>query len=167
MEFLIDIQTLKEYSYIQSNVNEEALTITLKRVQDRYIEPTIGSSMYKRLLEAVENDNFNSDEEDLMKKVLDVIYVACDIKSATHQNWKIRNKSVGTGNDQEVNANTLNESNNLIDELKKDLSFYKNKLIGFLKDNEDKFPEYKCSENKEDLNPESKGNNYKSKMSFL
>ena len=108
-----------------------------------------------------------SDEEDLMKKVLDVIYVACDIKSATHQNWKIRNKSVGTGNDQEVNANTLNESNNLIDELKKDLSFYKNKLIGFLKDNEDKFPEYKCSENKEDLNPESKGNNYKSKMSFL
>ena len=36
MEFLVDIDTLKEYSYIQSNVNTETLTITLKRVQDRY-----------------------------------------------------------------------------------------------------------------------------------
>ena len=167
MEFLVDIDTLKEYSYIQSNVNTETLTITLKRVQDRYIEPAVGSSLYKRLLQGVKEDDLTADELELMERVLNVIYVGCDIKSATHQNWKIRNKSVGTGNDEHVNANSLNESNNLIDELKKDLAIYKNKLIGYLKDNKSKFPLYKCSSNSEDINPESKGNSYSDRISFL
>ena len=39
MNYLVDIATLKHYSYIDSDVNDETLNVTLKRVQDVDLEP--------------------------------------------------------------------------------------------------------------------------------
>ncbi len=167
MNYLIDIATLKHYSYIDSDVNDETLNVTLKRVQDVYLEPTLGSQQYRRLLQGVEDDDLTALEEKLMKYVIDFIYVACELKASNHNNWKIRNKNVGVANDEHTRANDLSQYNAYVDELRKDLSFYKNRLIGYLIDNKESYPLYVCTNKKEDINPEKQGSNYKGKISFL
>lgn len=169
MEYLVDIETLKKRSYINSDVNDEIVRVTLKRVQDRYLEPAIGSPLFKRLLTGVRDSDLNTDEVYLIENyILDFLCVGCELKSSTHNNWKIRNKAVGTANDEHVNSNNVSEFNNYRDELRKDLSFYKNKLIGYLTDNDGKFPKYKeCNNKEEDIKPEKKGSNYSNKISFI
>lgn len=168
MDYLIDIETLKKSSYIDSNVNDEILTVTLKRVQDIYLEPVIGTVLYKRLLKGVDNEDLTSDEKALLVYIFDFLSVGCELKSSTHLNWKIRNKAVGSANDEHVNSNSISEYNNYRDELKKDLSFYKNRLIGYLKDNTSLYPKYtECNSNSENLKPEEKGTNYSNKISFI
>lgn len=168
MQYIIDIATLKKRSYINSDVNDETLIVTLQRVQDRYLEPVLGTLLYKRLLAGIEADDLNSNEENLIDNyILKFVCVGCELKASVHNNWKIRNKSVGTASDEHVRANGINEENNLNDELYKDLSFYRNRLIGFLKDNKTTYPLYTCSDNEEDLNPSEKGTNYSDKISFI
>ena len=169
MNYLVDLETLKHYSYIEGDVNAEKLTVTLKRVQDRYIEPILGTTLYKKLLSDVENNSIIGDYITLMGYVLDCLYVGCEMKATTHQNFKIRNKYTGVADDQNGRANSVNENNNLKDELNKDFWFYKNRLIGYLKDNADLFPEY-CDNDlgkKENIKPEGKGNNYSNNISFV
>ena len=167
MNYLVDIATLKHYSYIDGDVNDETLNVTLKRVQDTDLEPTLGTTLYKRMLQGVEDNDFTVLEEKLMKYILDFIYVACELKASNHNNWKIRNKSVGTASDEHVRANSLSEYNAYVDELRKDYSFYKNRLIGYLQDNKTDYPLYICTDKKGDINPEEQGSNYTQKISFL
>lgn len=167
MNYLVDIATLKHYSYIDADVNDETLNVTLKRVQDIYLEPTLGTPLYKRMLQGVEDDDFTALEEKLMTYILDFVYVGCELKASNHNNWKIRNKSVGSASDEHVRANDISQYNNYVDELRKDLSVYKNRLIGYLIDNKEDYPLYKCTNLKENLNPDNQGSNYKNKISFL
>lgn len=167
MNYLVDIATLKHYSYIDSDVNDETLSVTLKRVQDVDLEPAIGSLQYRRLLQGVEDSDLTALEEKLMKYVLDFVYVACELKASNHNNWKIRNKNVGVATDENTRANTWSEYNSYVDELRKDFSFYKNRMIGYLIDNKESYPLYKCTNKKEDINPEKQGTNYSRKISFL
>jgi len=167
MNYLVDIATLKHYSYIDADVNDETLNVTLKRVQDIYLEPALGSLQYRRLLQGVENSNLTALEDALMVYVLDFVYVGCELKASNHNNWKIRNKSVGVANDENARANSIADYNNYVDELRKDLSFYKNRMIGYLIDNKESYPLYKCTNKKEDINPEKQGTNYSRKISFL
>ena len=167
MNYLIDLSTLKHYSYIDENTNDETLTVTLKRIQDTDLEPALGSQLYRRLLQGVQNSDLTTLETALMVYVLDFIFVACELKASTHNNWKIRNKSVGVASDEHVKGYNLAEYNIYRSELQKDYSFYKNRLIGYLIDNETSYPLYECTTKKGDINPEGQGNNYRSKISFL
>lgn len=167
MNYLVDIATLKHYSYIDSDVNDETLNVTLKRVQDVDLEPALGSQQYRRLLQGVEDSDLTALEEKLMKYVLDFVYVACELKASTHNNWKIRNKNVGVATDENTRANSWSEYNSYVNELRKDYSFYKNRMIGYLIDNKELYPLYVCTNKKEDINPEKQGTNYSRKISFL
>lgn len=167
MNYLIDLSTLKHYSYLDQDINDEKLSVTLKRIQDTDLEPALGSLLYRRLLQGVEDNDLTALETKLMVYVMDFIFVACELKASTHNNWKIRNKSVGSASDENIRSYGLDEYNVYRSELEKDYSFYKNRLIGYLIDNKKDYPLYIDSKNKQDINPEGQGNNYKSRMSFL
>ena len=168
MNFIIDIATLKKRSFIASDVNTENLIVTLQRVQDRFLEPVLGTKLFKRLLKGVEDEDLSDNEKTLIEDyILKFVCVGCELKATVHNNYKIRNKSVGTASDEHVRSNSLNEGNALADELKKDLSFYRNRLVGLITDNEDLFEEYTCSSSSEDLDPAGKGTNYSNKISFI
>lgn len=167
MNYLIDIATLKHYSYLDQDINDETLNVTLKRIQDTDLEPALGSQLYRRLLQGVEDNDLTELETKLMVYIMDFIFVACELKASTHNNWKIRNKNVGVANDENARGYSLQEYNIYRSELQKDYSFYKNRLIGYLIDNEKSYPLYECTTKKEDINPEGQGSNYRSKISFL
>jgi hypothetical protein len=81
-----------------------------------------------------------------------VAYV--DYRCAVLLNEKLTNKAVGRGQDEYLTANTDENTNVLRDHLRKDAQFYKQRLIGYLMDdNGQMFPEYiestsnSCNEN--------------------
>ena len=141
--YLITTDKVKKISYIQGNVDDAILSITIKRVQDNIIQPIIGTSLYKRLLAGITANDLNTDEQTLLNDyIAPCIASACDYKIIYPLANKTRNKTVGSNNDEIMSTATLEAQTQLRNEYRKDFEPYRLALIGFLKDNEQDFPEY-------------------------
>lgn len=140
---LITTANVKKLTYIQGNVDDAILSITIKRVQDNIIQPIIGTSLYKRLLEGVTANDLNANEQTLLNDyIAPCIASACDYKIIYPLANKTRNKTVGSNNDEIMSTATLEAQTQLRNEYRKDFEPYRLALIGFLKDNEQDYPEY-------------------------
>lgn len=141
--YLITTANVKKISYIDGNFDDKILSITIKRVQDNVIQPIIGTSLYKRLLEGITANDLNSDEETLLNDyIAPCIASACDYKIVYPAQYKTRNKTVGANRDEIMDTASLEASTQLRNEYRKDFEPYRLALIGFLKDNETLYPEY-------------------------
>ena len=141
--YLITTANVKKLTYIQGNVDDAILSITIKRVQDNIIQPIIGTSLYKRLLAGVTANDLNADEQTLLNDyIAPCIASACDYKIIYPLANKTRNKTVGSNNDEIMSTATLEAQTQLRNEYRKDFEPYRLALIGFLKDNEQDYPEY-------------------------
>lgn len=142
--FLIPISLIKNKGYTQKNVNDDVITTTLRRVQDINLKTILGTTFYKRLLDGVENSNLNTDETTLIDEYI-APYLVCqvDFRVTNHLAFEIRNKTVGTTDDQYQKTASDVNMGKLQDDLRSDSKEYRNVLIGYLKDNCDLFPEYK------------------------
>jgi hypothetical protein len=75
--------------------------------------------------------------------VIPCLVAFVDYRSATLLNEKLTNKSVGRQSDETMTANDDSQSKVMRDQLRKDAYFYKERLIGYLKDDGGvMFPEY-------------------------
>ena len=141
--YLITTANVKKIAYIQGNVEDSILSITIKRVQDNIIQPIIGTSLYKRLLAGITANDLNADEQTLLDDyIAPCIASACDYKIIYPLATKTRNKTVGSNNDEIMNTASLEAQTQLRNEYRKDFEPYRLALIGYLKDNETLFPEY-------------------------
>ena len=141
--YLITTANVKKIAYIQGNVEDAILSITIKRVQDNIIQPIIGTSLYKRLLAGITANDLNEDEQTLLDDyIAPCIASACDYKIIYPLANKTRNKTVGSNNDEIMSTATLEAQTQLRNEYRKDFEPYRLALIGYLKDNETLFPEY-------------------------
>lgn len=141
---LIKVETIKEYGFIEKNVETNLITTTLRRVQDTMLEPIIGTSLMRRLQTGVDDNDLNAVEELLLNDyIVPFLIAACDLRIIDHLTYKIRAKSVGKVQDANFQPVSETENNRLADQLRSDVGTYKNKLIGFLCENEDNYPEYK------------------------
>lgn len=142
--YLIDVKTLQTKGFTHANVEANLITTTLRTVQDTILEPIIGTSLFKRLLQGVEDDDLNANETKLLNDyVVKFLISSVDYHICTHVWMEIRAKGIGTGNDQYVNSTDVKGLSVLKDELAGYENVYKNRLIGYLKDNCDLFPQYK------------------------
>ena len=145
MNYLISAENIRKLGLIHPNTDTKLLTVVIKRSQDMHIQPALGTPLYKALLVRVEtNDWSNQDYVTLMNDyVIPCLVAFVDYRSATLLNEKITNKSVGRQSDDTMTANDDSQSRVLRDQLRKDAYFYKERLIGYLKDDSGvMFPEY-------------------------
>lgn len=165
--FLVDLTYLKRNSLINGNVEDEKLTVVLRRTQKQRVEPILGTPLYKDLLSKV--NNFSPDETILMDDyILPVLGIYCEIGAAVYQNTAIRNKSTGRSNDEHQTANTPNDNAIFISSLYKDAKTYERTLIGYLCDNEDKFPLYlERTGDREDVKPKPDQDSWDDTISFI
>lgn len=164
---LISTDKLKKRGYIHGNVEDSVLRTLIIRVQDTIVEPVLGTPLFKRLLAGIDADDLNADEITLMDDyIVPVMVAGCDYRSVGVITYQIRNKSVGLTQDEHLKAVSESENVRIKDELQSDMNHYKERLIGYLKDNYTLYPEYtECSGNYEDLNPTKK--TVKSNISIL
>jgi hypothetical protein len=155
--FLIDNDTLKKRGFVNKNVEGSILTTTLERVQDTMLVPVIGTQFFKRLVTGVKNSNLTADETTLLNEyIAPFLIAAVDYRIGNHLTYELRSKTAGKSGDAYITPLDRSEIVALNDDLRKDVERYKEQLIGHLKDNRTKFPdydEYEC--NHENLRPET------------
>lgn len=145
--YLIDSDDLKAISLINNNVEDSIIRVTIQRVQKSIVRPILGTLLYKRLIQGIEDNDLNSDEITLLEDyIAPLMAAACDRKAINHTTYQIRNKTTGKGLDQNITAVDQGENLRLDNDIREDIEVAKADLIGYLKDNCGKYPEYQNPE---------------------
>lgn len=156
MNYLITLENLKKLGFIHNNTDSKIITVSLKRAQDINLQPALKTPLYKALCLRVQNNDWtDTNYVTLMNEyVIPCLVAFVDYRCSKMLNEKITNKAVGRASDEYMTANSDEQTNVMRDTLRKDAYFYKERLIGFLKDdNGVMFPEYvetngtHCNEN--------------------
>ena len=144
MNYLLSVENLKKLGLIHNNTDTKILAVAIKRSQDMHIQPALGTPLYRALLLRVETNTWTQDYLDLMNDyVIPCLVAFVDYRAALLVTEKITNKTTGRVQDENIQANTLAEVNEFRDQLRKDAYFYKERLIGYLMDDQAvKYPEY-------------------------
>lgn len=144
MNYLLSVENLKKLGLIHNNTDTKLLAVAIKRSQDMHIQPALGTPLYRALLLRVETNTWTQDYLDLMNDyVIPCLVAFVDYRAALLVTEKITNKTTGRVQDENIQANTLAEVNEFRDQLRKDAYFYKERLIGYLMDDQAvKYPEY-------------------------
>lgn len=156
MAFLINTSNLKRLGFIHQNVDDTLISNMILKVQDLMIEPILGTTLYKRLLEGVDNSDLTANETTLLQDyVTPCLKSGCELRAVNVITFQFRNKTVGTTQDPNISAATDSQRADISDDLRRDFEFYRKKLIGYLCDNSTLFPEYENYEtDKEDIKPD-------------
>lgn len=161
MNYLISAENIRKLGMIHPNTDTKLLTVAIKRSQDMHIQPALGTPLYKALLLRVQNNDWmDANYVTLMNDyVIPCLVAFVDYRSAVFLNEKLTNKSVGRQSDDTMQANDNSQTKQLQDHLRKDAYFYKERLIGYLMDdNGTMFPEYiECSCDHEEVNKDKTG----------
>jgi hypothetical protein len=144
MNYLLSVENLKKLGLIHNNTDTKLLAVAIKRSQDMHIQPALGTPLYRALLDRVETNTWTQDYLDLMNEyVIPCLVAFVDYRAALLVTEKITNKTTGRVQDENIQANTLAEVDEFRDQLRKDAYFYKERLVGYLMDDQaTKYPEY-------------------------
>jgi hypothetical protein len=161
-KYFISTESLKKLSLIENNVEASTLAVMLNRVQKTSLEPVLGTPLYKKLLEDIDDDTLTGIYETLVNEyILDFLIVCCELEYVVSGANKFANMGVGKYSPQDTQTNNLGDNNDVRDNLKKHRQAYRDSLVGYLQDNEDDIPEYaqyNC-QNKEEIAPQGKEHN--------
>lgn len=144
MNYLLSVENLKKLGLIHNNTDTKILAVAIKRSQDMHIQPALGTPLFKALLDRVETSTWTQDYLDLMNDyVVPCLVAFVDYRAALLLTDKLTNKGAGRVQDDNQTTLELNQVAELRDQLRKDAYFYKERLIGYLKDDQaTKYPEY-------------------------
>ena len=135
VNYLISVENLKKKGLIHQNTDTKVLSVAIQRIQDRVIQPALGSPLYRALLTRVQDNDWNADYRDLMNNyVVPAMVAYVDFIVAKLTNTKSTNKTTGHALDEHITSSTKQEVDQFREELRSDAEFYLERLIGFLKD---------------------------------
>ena len=146
---LISEDTLKTYSHLNENIWGKSLTPAIITAQDIYLQKFLGSCLYKKVLELVENGGIRNENYAMYKELLDD-YIANFLIYQTLANLipeistKITNMGLVTSSDEHVQNVTQGERDLVMGQYQKYADAYCKMMQDFLKENRDSFPELNC-----------------------
>ena len=146
---LISEDTLKTYSHLNDNVWGKSLTPAIITAQDIYLQKFLGSCLYKKVLELVENGGIRNKNYAMYKELLDS-YITNFLIYQTLANLipeistKITNMGLVASNDEHVQNVTQGERDLVMGQYQKYADAYCKMMQDFLKENRDSFPELNC-----------------------
>jgi len=153
----INTQNLVDLGLINTNVEDSVLEVLIQRVQKSTVRPLLGTSLYNRISEGIDNSNLNADEVKLMDEyVIPLLVIAVDRKAINSTTYQIRNKATTKGIDPNVQPVSESENLRLDNDIRQDLVIAENDLIGYLRDNCELYPEYNNAECSYEMHPPSK-----------
>ena len=158
INYLVSVDDLKKLGLIHGNVDTKMLARCIKIAQDMNIQTITGTPLFDALLTRVENDNWDTNYNTLMQDyIIPALVGWVDYHACDYINVKITNKNVGRGQDDQRTANTDAQNTDFKQKILKIAQFYSDRLIGYLKDNDDIYPEYiEVSNNFKDVDKQRK-----------
>jgi hypothetical protein len=117
----ISEQTLKDRSLLQDNVDPKLIKPTIKQAQDMYIEPILGTGLYRELQDQIAGNDLTDENKLLLDYyITDCIFWYVASEMVMSLGYKLTNKNV-------LKKTSENSETSSISELFDLMSYYKNK----------------------------------------
>lgn len=135
--------TLKDRSLLQDNVDPKLIRPTIKQSQDMYIEPILGTGLYRELQEQIANNTLTQ----LNTTLLDVYLTDClcwfvASEMVMSLGYKLTNKNVLRKNSENSNEASLSELFDLMNYYKNKAEWYAQRTTNYLCENIVDYPLY-------------------------
>ena len=135
--------TLKQESILQDNVDMKVVTPTIYDVQNYFILPILGTSLYKDISSEIEGGNVSQKYKDLLDLYIQPTMIwYCRMELPLNINYKYFNKAVGVQNADNMNPASMDEIQMLMDRAKNKAEWYAERLTKFLLANQTTYPLY-------------------------
>lgn len=145
--FLVSEATMKKNSVVNNNVDGMYLLTAIEFAQDAGLQPIIGTKLYNKLMDLVENGSITGSTD--YKYLLDeyitpylVNKVTADIQIPL--SFKLRNQGVVQQTDANTYVPSMKDIQYVIQNYENKANFYSNRLSDYLRANRSKYTEY-CS----------------------
>jgi len=135
--------TLKQESILQDNVDMKVVTPTIYDVQNYFILPILGTSLYKDISSEIESGTVSQKYKDLLDLYIQPTMIwYCRMELPLNINYKYFNKAVGVQNADNMNPASMDEIQMLMDRAKNKAEWYAERLTKFLLANQTTYPLY-------------------------
>ena len=135
--------TLKQESILQDNVDMKVVTPTIYDVQNYFILPILGTSLYKDISSEIEDGTVSQKYKDLLDLYIQPTMIwYCRMELPLNINYKYFNKAVGVQNADNMNPASMDEIQMLMDRAKNKAEWYAERLTKFLLANQTTYPLY-------------------------
>lgn len=142
---LISEKTLKENSVINNNVDGMYVLPAIEYSQDAGLQPLIGTKLYNRLMDMVEDGTIENNND--YKYLLDEYVTPFLLNKVTAEiqiplAFKLRNQGVVQQTGENTYVPSLKDMQYVTQNYENKANFYGNRLSDFLRANRSKYPEY-------------------------
>lgn len=140
--------TLKAESILQDNVDMKVVTPTILDVQNFYILPILGTTLYNDLCSKVIAGSLAGADKTLMDDFITPTMIwYCRYELPFNMNYKYFNKAVGVQSADNMTPASLEEIAMVTDRAKNKAEWYAERLTKYLLSNETLYPKYITQEN--------------------
>jgi hypothetical protein len=142
----INVNTIKERSALHSNVDDKLILPELLSAQDMFILPALGTALYDRLQDGIENNNLTADEVDLLDNFITnplVYYTLSELPVGL--SYQFYNKGLVRKTSDNTDTPNMQDLIDVASRYRTRAEFYTQRLIKHLKQvssTTDKFQEY-------------------------
>ena len=140
---LISVKSIKERTGLHANVDEKLIVPEIKTAQDMYILPLLGSELYKRLQQGADNCSLTPDEEKLLDEYVQdclIYYVMSELPLGL--SYQFYNKGLLRKGGENTEQPSMQDMIDVANRYKKRAEWYGQRLVEYLKENEELYPEY-------------------------
>jgi len=140
---LISPQTIKDRSGLHTNVDDKLIRPEIEAAQDIYVMPTLGSTLYAKLLSDIDAGTLIDPYLYLVNTYLInclMNYVLYTLPTAL--NNQFYNKGVSASSQEQGNTNTNQDNLTVNNQYRIRAEFYKERMRNYLRANMGLFPEF-------------------------
>lgn len=139
----INDQYIKKYTAVNGSVDPNLLYPSIILAQEKFLMPYLGTQLYTRLKEDIENDSLSGNYLILMDQyVRKVVLWATMLEVFPYLTYKIDNGSLVQRTSEDTTAISDSTMKDFMDRAQANLDFYRTLLTDYLCAKSNLFPEY-------------------------
>lgn len=140
---LMNKEYLKEYSLLPINFNTDEIWNFIPLAEQLHIVPIIGQEMYNELLDQVENNKVTPENASLLLQIYPFEGLAIMEVSMPYIAFHITEVGITKGSSENSDSVTTNDINYLTNYVRSQMVPYKERLIEFISQNSELYPNIK------------------------
>ena len=156
--YFTTVDTVRDNSNIHENVEGSIIKVSMIRTQALYFESVLGTPLYDKILADIKADTLTGNYLTLMDSyILPCYFAYVEYMTIPHVLTQIRNKTVGTSNDSDIQSTSEEGMNYLREKALIVARKYQERLYNYLcEDNGTNFPEFTQSiTDKDEIKPQN------------
>lgn len=150
----VNVEYVRDNSMINGNVDNSVIEPFIKKCQDKYIEPILGTDLLEVMKTKVSGGTVTGAYKTLMDEYIQKTLVEWIVfEGLPFFNYKITNKAVSKKESDNSTASDLDEIKFLRQNVRDTAEYYSQRITNYLIANQSSFPEYTSNNDSDDIRP--------------